>query len=208
MWLNHGSILKYPLQFSKSRRNVQLTGEAFFKVTKDHSRPFQVKTSDLDITVLGTSFNVSAYQDDNTILTTVEEGKVILHSFDSNNKKKHVTELTANMQSVFNINSKQDRVKQVNPEEYTAWKEGMLILNDDSMEVVKKKLERWYNVDIIIRDQELFDYKYSATFINEPIEQVVKLLSLATPISYEIKWGEKQSNNMFGKTKIIFRNKK
>ena len=194
-WLNHGSTLKYPQQFAQENRQVQLTGEGYFSVTEDQKRPFLVKTTDLRIKVEGTSFNVSAYQNDDKIITTVEEGKVLLQRTNNKNQRKNVAELTANMQS--------DSVKKVNTKKYTSWKEGKLMLVDDPMLTVKKKLERWYNVDIEIQDQAVYKYTYTATLTDEPIEQAMKYLSMAAPISYEIRPGKKQEDNSFSKRKVL-----
>ena len=200
-WLNNGSSLKYPQQFAKHSRKVELAGEAYFHVDKDKSRPFQVIAEDLNIRVTGTAFNISAYKDDQEIITTVEEGSVALQQGDK--KKRHITKLTASMQSIFRKGSNKTQIKKVNPQKYTAWKEGKLVLIDDPMKTVEKKLERWYNVEIEIQNQEIYSYKYTATFTHESIEQVMKYLSVATPISYEIKLGKKQPDNSFSKMKIL-----
>jgi transmembrane sensor len=202
-WLNHGSNLKYPQQFKKNIRQVHLTGEAYFQVSEDKARPFQVSAEDINVKVTGTAFNVSAYQDDEQIITTVEEGKVDVQRIFQNDRMKHITELTATLQSVYFKNSKNSRVRQVNPKKYTGWKDGKLILIDDSMDMVEKKLERWYNVVIEIQDPALYNYTYTATFTHESIEQVLKYMSMATPIAYEIKLGAKQSDNSFTPKKIL-----
>ena len=202
-WLNNGSSLKYPQQFAQENRQVQLTGEGYFSVPENQKRPFLVKTGDLRIKVKGTSFNVSAYQEENKIITTVEEGKVVLQLINKNNQRKNIAELTANMQSAFHKYARLAPVKQVNTKKYTSWKDGKLILDDDPMTVVKKKLERWYNVDIQVVNNKVYEYNYTATLTHESIEQAMKYLSMATPISYEIKMGKKQADNSFSRKKVL-----
>lgn len=205
VWLNHGSVIKYPREFSRKKREVKLTGEAFFDVKHDPSRSFEVITSKLNITVLGTSFNVSAYPDDPFIATTVEEGKVIVNKIDDYHRRIRTTELNPGMQSYFMKKTEHNINSRVNPEKYTGWKDGKLMLIDDPMAIVVKKLERWYNVEVEVLNKRIYDYKYTATFIHEPIEQVLKMLSIATPISYKIEPGIKQGDNTFSKMKILIK---
>lgn len=202
VWLNHGSVIRYPQKFSRKNRAVELDGEAFFDVIPDPSRPFEVNTSKLNITVLGTSFNLSAYPDDPFIATTVEEGKVILNRIDEYDRKIKTAELKQGMQSYFMKKTEHSVINRVHPEKFTGWKDGKLILVDDPMAVVIKKLERWYNVEVEVVNSRVYDYKYTATFIHEPIEQVLKMISIATPISYQIMPAEKQKDSSFTKMKI------
>ncbi len=202
-WLNHGSSLKYPQQFAKNSRQVELTGEAYFKVDEAQKRPFFVSSADLNVKVTGTAFNVAAYEEENTITTTVEEGEVILQRIVQDNQRKHIIELNTNMQTNYNKETGQTKVKQVDPEKYTAWKDGKLILDDDPMARVKKKLERWYNVEIRVVNDKVYDYNYTATFTHESIEQAMEYLSMAAPISYEIKLGKKQEDNSFSRKKVL-----
>jgi ferric-dicitrate binding protein FerR (iron transport regulator) len=202
-WLNNGSSLKYPQQFSNKSRQVQLTGEAFFRVNENQEIPFRIQTSELNVLVTGTSFNVSAYQDDNNIITTVVDGSVILERVDEHKSRNYISELKANQQSTFHKETWEISLRQVNPKKYTSWREGKLILIDDPMLTVKKKLERWYNVKIEIMDPKVYDYKYTATFTHESVEQAMKYLSMAAPISFEIKLGEKQPDNTFSRKRVL-----
>jgi len=206
-WLNHGSSLRYPQFFTEKTRTVRLSGEAYFDVSRDPSHPFYVKTHGVDIEVKGTSFNVSACRYDKKIVTTVEEGRVMVHGSGLDGCERRVVELTASQQSSFFKYSAKNQVKYVNPEKYTGWKDGKLMLIDDPMANVEKKLERWYNVEIEIQDSKVYDYKYTATFRDESIEQVMKYLSLAAPISYEIRMGEKRPDNSFTRKKVIIKKK-
>ena len=205
VWLNHGSVLKYPQRFSRKNREVELTGEAFFDVEPNPSKPFEITTSKLNISVLGTSLNVSAYPDDPFIATTVEEGKVVVNIIDEYDRKIRTAILNPRMQSYFMKKTEHNVINRVNPEKFTGWKDGKLMLIDDPMAVVVKKLERWYNVEIEVLNKRIYDYKYTATFIHEPIEKVLKMMSIATPISYRIEPGIKQDDNTYSKMKILIK---
>lgn len=207
VWLNHGSKLKYPQKFGKDSREVFLSGEAYFNVNEDPARPFIVKTSVLYVKVVGTSFNLSAYPDDNTIMTTLDEGKIIIFKALKDGSSEKITELEPRQQGVFNVNSKKLTVQTVKTVKYTSWKEGKLLLLDDPMDIVISKLERWYNVDIELADPNLKGYRYTATFIDETLPQVLQLLSLATPIEFHFTSRIKQQNNTYSKSKVIISRK-
>jgi len=205
VWLNHGSRLKYPQKFRKGSREVFLSGEAYFKVKEDPSRPLIVRTSGPYVKVIGTSFNLMAYPDDSFVVMTLEEGKVILNESLPDGSAKRISDLKSGMQAVFDINSKKYSITNVEIEKFTSWKEGKLIFLDDPMEFVVKKLERWYNVDIELKDQELREYSYTATLVDETLPQVLKLMSLATPIDFSITTRVKQPDNTFSKSKVIIK---
>jgi len=207
VWLNHGSKLKYPQKFGKDSREVFLSGEAYFNVNEDPARPFIVKTSVLCVKVVGTSFNLSAYPDDNTIKATLDEGKIIIFKALKDGSSERITELEPRQQGVFIVNSKKFTVQTVKTVKYTSWKEGKLLLLDDPMDIVISKLERWYNVDIELADPNLKEYRYTATFIDETLPQVLQLLSLATPIEFNFTSRIKQQNNTYSKSKVIISRK-
>ena len=207
VWLNHGSKLKYPQKFGKDSREVFLSGEAYFNVNEDPARPFIVKTSVLCVKVVGTSFNLSAYPDDNTIKATLDEGKIIIFKALKDGSSERITELEPRQQGVFIVNSKKFTVQTVKTVKYTSWKEGKLLLLDDPMDIVISKLERWYNVDIELADPNLKEYRYTATFIDETLPQVLQLLSLATPIEFNFTSRIKQQNNTYSKSKVIISGK-
>lgn len=116
--LNSGSSLRYPVRFAGDIREVFLTGEGFFEVTKDEERPFVVKTEEVDVRVLGTSFNVNAYPDEKVVATTLVEGKVRV-GYGSKN-----FDLDPGMQFVYDREDKTANVRTVDMELYTSWKDG------------------------------------------------------------------------------------
>lgn len=202
VWLNDGSTLKFPQKFSRKTRTVYLTGEAYFDILKKPDKSFIVKTSEVTIRVLGTTFNVMAYPEDNTIETTVETGKVILEKPAAKRRVIKIAELEPNQRAVFDKNPGKLHTNIVNTKKYTSWREGKLIFRDDPMNDVVKRLKRWYNADIKLIDPELADYTYSATIIDETLFQVLDYFKIITPIEYTCSKREKMPDGTLTKQKI------
>ena len=201
-WLNGGSSLEYPMIFGKSR-DVVLSGEAYFNVVKDENKPFKVKIANMMISVLGTKFNVAAYNDDENVDVVLESGKVRLYDLEL---KKYI-ELKPDERVVY----KKDKHKvlsksKVNARKFSSWKEGKLVFRNDPIEEIAKRLSRWYNVDIEVRKKSTAsDLRLRATFEDEDIEEVMRLLKLTLPIEYEIAARKKDREGKFEKRKIIIR---
>lgn len=185
VWLNAESTLEYPETFAnKPFREVHLVGEAFFDVQENVSQPFIVHTSDINIKVLGTSFNVKSYKEDRNIETTLVHGKVTIES--SNEKTKHVT-LLPNQKAIFEKESKNIVLEnQVNTEISTAWKEGNLIFEGRPLHEIIGELERWYNVTILVKDKASLKCHYSAKINNKTLEEVLELFRVTDGIEYQI----------------------
>ena len=146
VWLNSESELEYPVLFGKGKRVVKLTGEAFFEVTKDASRPFIVETNDIRTRVLGTSFNIKAYQNEPAIATTLFTGKVEVALLTDTLRR---VVLVPGKQADLNLQTNHLSVGEVNLEHVIAWKEGMFMFNKENIEVVTRQIERWYGVKFI-----------------------------------------------------------
>lgn len=201
VWLNSETKLTYPVPFSRKFREVKLSGEAFFDVTKADDCPFIVDMGDIDIKVLGTRFNVSNYQCDNRSEIILESGKVELCSEGSAAKNAQLI-LRPGEKVVYNKQDKKLTVHPVQSDLYTAWIKGKLIFRDDPMNEVVSKLNRWYNAEIIITNPAISQYTYTATFQNESLEQVLELLKISAPINYKIYRREKDVDNIFSKKKV------
>jgi len=208
VWLNHGSKLKYPQKFKKNEREVFLNGEAYFQVNEDPSRPFIIRTSEPCVKVMGTNINLKDYSNDHSVEITLEEGSAILCKSLPDGSLLKIADLKPGQQAISSKISKKLTITEVETEKYTSWKDGKLMLLDDPMDIVIKKLERWYNVEIELEDQELREYRYTATFVDETIPQVLQLLSLATPIEFSITSRIKMPDNTFSKSKVIIKKKK
>lgn len=142
VWMNAGSSLKYPTSFRGKERKVELTGEAYFEVAKNKEKPFSVVLNGMKVEVLGTHFNVMAYNDENVIETTLLEGSVKL------TKDGSSTMLIPNQQGVLNNGASNFRVHAVNTENVIAWKNGFFKFDDENIETIMRKVARWYDVDV------------------------------------------------------------
>ncbi len=197
-FLNNGSSLKYPVNFNRER-TVTLNGEAYFDVMRDEEVPFIVNTSNLSTKVLGTQFNVVAYSDENTEEIILKEGRVEVYS-DQGDK---LETLQPNQNLVLNTQTKKYSTKLVDASQYISWTEGKLVFRNENMLQLANRLGRWYNVEVEIKDQELLNYAFRATFIDEQLEEVLKILALTAPISVEEKIRETTNNDTYETRKII-----
>ncbi|MGV8134141.1 MAG: FecR family protein [Mangrovibacterium sp.] len=161
IWLNADSKLKFPGKFSAGRREVELVGEAWFKVTKNESRPFIVRSNDIDIQVLGTEFNASAYPDDPVTTTTLINGRVTVFY------KSGVTgqqNLLPGDQASYNKKENTIRLETVDAANFKAWKDGYFVFDNQPLSAVAKTLERWYDVQFIISGKALENARFSGQF--------------------------------------------
>tara|TARA_R110002050_G_scaffold67924_1_gene147275 strand:+ start:87340 stop:88395 length:1056 start_codon:yes stop_codon:yes gene_type:complete len=209
VWLNSGSTLRFPIDFDKAEeRVVELNGEGYFDVAKNESKPFIVNTPGLDVKVYGTSFNVSAYDEYDSMEVALVEGKVSLVQGEKGNRKEYMV-LDPNDVVECNISEKRlSRVSDSKMSKYTAWKDGQIVFYGDPIEKVVNRLEKWYNVDIEISDKALENYRFTATFNDETLEQVLKLLSLSSPMEYKIVTSKKMNDNSFSRRLVVLSIKK
>ena len=156
VWLNAGSSLRYPEAFSRDERKVFLSGEAYFEVEHDESTPFIVNTEVMDLQVLGTSFNIKAYDNENTVVTTLVSGK-IRQEFPNVGKK---IVLTPSRQSVFDRVSGKLETKQADIQETLAWREGKIIANNERLEDIFRQLSRWYDFKVVYTLPSLKDIRF------------------------------------------------
>ncbi len=200
--LNSGTKLTYSPNF-KNNRMVSLTGEAFFDVYHNPSFPFVVRTIDLDVKVLGTKFNVAAFDNQQLVEVVLEEGKVeVFGSEDSFYR-------TLRPDEKLTLHRQQNTVdvKKVEATNLTAWKDGVLIFRSEPLDEVLTRLGRWYNVRFEILDKEIETLHYRATFREEPLEEVLRLISLTAPIDYEIKTREIGDDGLYSEKVIYIRKK-
>lgn len=155
VYLNAGSELRFPVTFTGKTREVYLNGEGYFEVAKDSARTFKVHTGDMTAVVLGTSFNVRSYSDQNRIATTLEEGhlKIICRHKEYN--------LTPGYQVQYDKQSGESRLRQVNTKYYTSWKDGYYWFNETSLEEVMEILAKWYDLNVFYMDDEVKKYEFS-----------------------------------------------
>ena len=151
IWLNAGSRMVFPTVFSSNKREVYLVGEAFFDVAKNPKKPFFVNTSFLSVKVLGTKFNVSTYPDDDEVVTVLEEGRIQI--IDTQAAIRSVkAELLPNQLARLTKNDNHLEVTNTDYELYTLWKDGLLRFEQEPINQLINKIERYYNIQIILKD--------------------------------------------------------
>lgn len=199
VWLNASSSIRFSSTFEGDTRLVELQGEGYFKVYKNKVKPFIVHSKDMAVKAIGTAFNVCGYADESDAFVTLEEGKIEVR----NNKSKQALIALPGEQVQFSEADGALSKAMVNVDDFTAWKEGRLVFNKVPLSQVVNTLGRWYNVDIEFVNAGVGNYRYTATFTNESIYQVMELLKLTAPINFSFadrnKIGE---GNEFTKQKI------
>lgn len=171
VWLNAASSLKFPASFAGKNREVELTGEAYFEIAANKDKPFIVKTGQAKIQVLGTHFNVMAYNAE--IKTTLLEGSVKM------NYKSATATLKPGQQARVNTNQENIKVANVDVEEAVAWKNGLFQFNNTSLETIMQQISRWYDVEVLYADpapSRRFTGKMSR---NVSLQHVLKVLELS-----------------------------
>ncbi len=197
VYLNSGSSLKYPVNFLKGQhREVFLTGEAYFKVAEDMTHPFVVNAQEVNIKVLGTEFNVSSYDEDESINTVLVSGSVQLYRDSNLYDSEDPLELVPEQKGSWDKADMTFEVQKVNTDVHTAWISGRLIFRDMTFKTIRKKLERHYNVTIINSNKQLEENTFNAVFDIESIEEVLEVFDRNFDIKYRIQ------NNQI----IIFKN--
>lgn len=151
VWLNAMSELKYPVHFMANERRVELKGEAYFKVKQDTSRPFYVTMAGYEIKVLGTSFNMKAYEDDNCWQATLCSGKI---NFTDLKNRQNVI-LSPGNQAVCDRNTDQMVVKKVDVDLFTAWTKGEFRFDNSPIEEIFNTLRRWYKIDVFYENNRV-----------------------------------------------------
>jgi len=215
--LNACSSLSYQSNYGKNDRNVDFTGEAFFDIQTNPDIPFTVKTYGLNINAYGTTFNVKAYPEDDMVETTLVNGKVSINNQHDqpiitlepnqvisipkllvlSGQNNNQTAMTLNDQIPVKVEKtdvpkntiRKEPVlrKNVKTEEYTSWKDDKWIIKSESLESLAKKIERRYDVSVLIEDEASKKYVFSGTLRNYPLEQVLDIIRLNAPIQYSVK---------------------
>lgn len=182
VWLNSETTLRFPVQFAENKREVQLDGEAFFKVQKNAAAPFYVYTENGAVTVLGTSFNISTYREDKYWQTTLVEGSVRISG-----QGKTVVLKPSEQYSVDCTTGLENLVK-VDPEVYTSWVEGKFYFKAYTFEKIVKKLERWYDFTMVYQDEMVKQMRFTGT-VNKhrPLTETLHFLEMTTDIRFKVE---------------------
>ena len=178
VWLNAESELHYPVHFPEHEREVHLKGEAYFSVSKQAGKPFVVCVGDSRITVLGTEFNVRNYQDE-VVATTLVKGAVRIHD------AGRECDLTPGQQAV--IEADGIRVREVDTDLYTAWKDGYFIYREKTLEDIMKELSRWYDFEIFYQNAAVKDLHFTGNIPRHAtINEVLKFLERTHLVHFSV----------------------
>ncbi|MEI6276137.1 MAG: FecR domain-containing protein [Prolixibacteraceae bacterium] len=197
-WLNSNSTVRYQGDFN-DHRSVTLRGEAFFDVHKDSKHPFVVNTNEIAVRVLGTRFNVASYENEKIVEVVLEEGSI---EFNEQGKDTFYT-MKPNDLITYDKSRSDFTREEVQPQKYLAWTEGKLIFRNDPLDVIARKLERWYNIDVEINGNLSQNLRLRATFIEEDLEEVLALLKRSLPVDYKIESRGLMPDYTYAKKKIV-----
>lgn len=182
VWLNSGSSIRYPIAFTGSERVIELKGEAYFEIAKNKKMPFIVRTNNsMDIKVLGTQFNVMAYENEKNVNTTLIEGSVEVL------KESGITLLEPGQAAVLNKGTGKIKVSNVDVEEAIAWKNGYFIFPNENIESIMRKVSRWYNIDVTY-EGNLSNKDFVGTISRDKkISEILKMLELTGAVHFRIE---------------------
>nr|WP_295873186.1 FecR family protein [uncultured Chitinophaga sp.] len=176
VWLNAASSITFPTAFTGKDRTVELKGEAYLEVSQNPRQPFKVKVRDMEVSVLGTHFNINAYPDEKAIRTTLLEGSVRV------NKEEQSYMLKPGQQAQLQSNG-QFSLHTVDTEDITAWKDGQFAFNDADIHTVMRQVARWYGAEVIFEGN--VSHHFMGTIPRDvPVSRLLKMLELTGRVSF------------------------
>lgn len=180
VWLNSESSLRYPTRFSGNRREVELQGEGFFKVVRDERKPFEVKTGDLRVEVLGTSFDIMNYVNEKQARVTLASGKLRVGNGERSVVIVPDQQVEIENQKLF--------VRQVDVRYYTSWMGDLFLFDEEPLDRVVRKLARWYDRDFKFENSTLVETRFSGALPKyDDISKAFELLEMTTKVKFIIK---------------------
>ncbi len=186
VWLNADSKIEYPSTFTGNTREVFLNGEAFFDIEKNPEKPFIIHLANGTIQVLGTSFNVKAYEGEPIVETSVATGKVAFIPKHKNNTKADTIFLTRNNKVVYELNTEQTTTASTISEDDKAWIEGKLIFRSMQFNDIATALERNFGKKVVFLDSNLLSYRLTGSFENNTLPEILYYLSKTKSFQYTI----------------------
>lgn len=199
-WLNGGSSLEFPAEFKGKSREIMLQGEAYFEVASDR-KAFVVNGPGFEVVAHGTAFNIQAYPEEKKVSVTLINGSVEVFG-KRNGKVDRLGNLGSDQMCIYDVEEATYKIEPVDSRKISSWKDGKLVFRNEPFSDVVNKINRWYNVNIIIKGEKLKSHQYLATFEDETLDEVLKLLKLSAPIDYKEYGREIRNDGTFGKRKI------
>jgi transmembrane sensor len=201
--LNSGSTFQYDGHYNLKDRLVKLNGEAFFDVSTNPDKPFVVKLAHMSVSATGTRFNILSFGNEERVETTLEEGAIMVSI-----KGKEPVKVKSGQQVVYLVSANKVLIRDVATDTYTSWKENKLRFNDTPFEEVLRRIGRKYNVKFEVTNRDLLNLKYTATFIDESIEEVMQMLKTVSPITYRIYYRTSVNDKQYLKPRIVIGQRK
>lgn len=183
VWINSQTELRYPVNFTGKERTVYLKGEAYFEVSHDTARPFFVRMgNEVNVEVLGTSFNVRSYENEQEIEAVLEQGSVKMW------RHNNSVTLTPHIKAVYNKNNGLFTTQTVNTELYTAWHKGQYIFEEETIENILHKLSRWYDINVFFVNEDAKRIIFSGNVRKyDTIQQLLRAIERTGSIHFQIK---------------------
>ncbi len=205
VWLNALSSLTYPQRFTEKERRVQLSGEAYFKVTSDKKHRFNVETPQkMVVSAYGTEFNVNAYESEASHEVTLASGQV---EVSSEIGSKATETLVVDEKAILQVKTGNILVVTADTYVETAWKDGRMVFRREKLDKIVTRLSRKFGVDIHLEGDRLKEYEYTATFTDETLEDILDLLKRSAPITYSISKQKQLNNETFTRREVIIKSK-
>lgn len=177
------SKLTYPNHFEGKQRVVELEGQAFFEVAKDKDKPFVVKSNEMEVTALGTSFEVFSYEQENKIEAILLTGKVKVNFFEK--EKKNEVILLPNEKLTLAKNTKNVVIEKVDANKYSAWRNnGILSFENEKLSMIIPRLEKWYGRKIVCEQTIADKYRFTFKVRDESLERILLMFSKSSPVGY------------------------
>jgi ferric-dicitrate binding protein FerR (iron transport regulator) len=187
VWLNAASTIKFPTAFINKDRQVELSGEAYFEVAHNAKQPFYVNLKGMSVLVLGTHFNVNAYEDENAVKTTLLEGSVRIVNRETSNVNGLLPVLKPSQQAVFTHDSRLTIHDVPDAEEAIAWKNGLFIFSNENITSIMRKLARWYDIDVEYKGDVSGKSLWGTMSRFEKVSEVLKMLELTNVVNFSME---------------------
>ena len=188
--INSDSKLTFPHRFMGEERRVRLEGEALFDVVKDKEHPFIVKTDDMEVEALGTTFNVKAYEDDARIIATLFSGSVRVSA------GRYNVILSPDEGAIWRRKSGKLAVRKLDNSNYAKmWRDNELVFSGETLEEIAVILNRMYNVQIVFKSDEIKKFRFTGVICNNSLDNIIELISLTSPITYKTVGDTIELNN-------------